>query len=201
MTLVTGIAAVIVALASLYVAWRAFQLGRHSQKRAEEVDRRELLLRVHERLATPELQRGRRLLFDIYDRRGKLTDLTQSERDEANQALAAFDIAGLYCAKGYEYMHPDELLKLWAAPLMRLKYAAEPLLAWRRELLPDVQTWPYFADLADRAEKRMRDLYTADQVDRMIMRACDREAAVSKAYREQLKAKAMRRLPGSGNTG
>ena len=140
LSIVVSIAAVAISLISLFVSRRK--------------DRRDVFLKLHEMLISPDLQNGRRVLFQLHGRAGRIDDLSPEDYAAANRALAAFDVAGLYCHK--KYVSQDEVIELWAASLTRMKYAARSFLDHRDAFWPGVPTWPYFRRLADHAEERLR---------------------------------------------
>src|SRR5437764_14734854 len=94
-------------------------------------DRRQLLIRLHERLVDAELAGGRRLLFDAV-RRGEAdwwVTMPPADRDAVNTALAFMDIFGYYAAK--KFVDERAALDLWAPAIMRAWDAAEPYVVYR----------------------------------------------------------------------
>lgn len=150
----TGAAEVEDSLAAIAVSVLAVTISLFSLLANRRKDRRDVFLKLHEQLISPELQNGRRVLFDLYARSGQVQDLSREDYTSANRALAMFDIAGLYCHK--KYVSEAEILELWAAPLVRMKYAAEPFMRHRDAFSPGVPVWPHYRRLADHAEELLR---------------------------------------------
>lgn len=118
----------------------------------KRLDRRDLTLKLHETLISPELQAGRHILFNL-DR--EVSELSPDEYRSANRALATLDVAGFYCAKGY--VNEKDFLDLWSPSLAKLKYKAAPFLAHRdAERSAGLPAWPYYRKLVDKAEMNLR---------------------------------------------
>ncbi|MEU5341445.1 hypothetical protein AB0H18_11525 [Streptomyces sp. NPDC020766] len=132
--------AVILSLISLFVSRRK--------------DQRDVFLKLHELLISPDLQNGRRVLFELHARAGRIEDLSEPDYASANRALSALDAAGLYCHK--KYVSEKEILDLWAPSLTRMKYASRSFLEHRDAFSPGIPTWPYYRRLADNAEDHLR---------------------------------------------
>jgi hypothetical protein len=96
-------------------------------------DKRDLLLRVHERLITPDQQHGRRLIYGKVARGIPPETLDEDERTAINNALTTLDAVAIYYRR--RYIRRKDLLELWALTVVRLVRAAEPFLAHRNELL------------------------------------------------------------------
>jgi hypothetical protein len=117
-----------------------------------KIDRRDLTLKLHETLVSPELQAGRRLLFNL---EREVSELSDDEYASANRALATLDVAGFYCDKGY--VNEQDILDLWAPSLAKLKHKAVPFLDQRDLERPGgIPVWPYYRNLVDRAEEDLR---------------------------------------------
>jgi hypothetical protein len=140
LSIVISSVAVIVSFISLFVSRRK--------------DKRDIFLKLHELLVSPELQNGRRVLFQLHARVGRVEDLSEADYASANRALASLDIAGLYCHK--KYVSEKEILDLWAPSLARMKYAAGPFLQHRDSFWSGIPTWPHYRRLADHAEEYLR---------------------------------------------
>ncbi|MDX3522405.1 hypothetical protein [Streptomyces scabiei] len=118
----------------------------------KRLDKRDLTLKLHETLTSPELQAGRRIIFNL-DR--EVSELGQEEYQSVNRALATLDIAGFYCAKGY--INEDDFLDLWSPSLAKLKQKALPFLEHRDAERPsDLPAWPYYRKLVDKAEDNLQ---------------------------------------------
>jgi hypothetical protein len=115
------------------------------------LDKRDLLLKLHEVLISPELQAGRRLLFNL-DR--PVSELSEADYASANRALATLDVAGYYCAK--KYVREDDFLELWDAALSKLQVKAAPFLDHRdAEKADGIPVWPHYRRIAARATARV----------------------------------------------
>jgi len=151
---VDGAAEVEDSLAAIAVSVLAVTISLFSLLANRRKDRRDVFLRLHEMLISPELQNGRRVLFDLHSRSGRVEDLSPEDYASANRALAVFDVAGLYCHK--KYVREKEFLELWDLPLVKMKYAAEPFVRHRDAFQPGTPVWPHYRRLADHAEESLR---------------------------------------------
>jgi len=140
MTIAISIAAFVVSAATFSTSyWR---------------DRRDLMLRVHERLTSMEQQRGRREIHRMGDQHKRIEDLTPDQYDKINNALAALDVMAVYYKR--KYIPREPILEFWADPVLRLMRAAEPFLTHRdQDLLGTTgrRTWPALHAFADDARK------------------------------------------------
>jgi hypothetical protein len=116
-------------------------------------DRRDLLLRVHDRMTAADQQRGRRLIYDMSTKHKRVEDLSDEDYVSINNALASLNNLGLYYRR--RYVRRKDLLELWALPVVRLLRAAEPFLAHRDELA-GTHTWPELRTFALDAEKYLQ---------------------------------------------
>jgi hypothetical protein len=73
-------------------------------------DRRDLLLRVHERLTMADQQRGRRLIYGKIAKGIPLEDLDEDERTAINNALVTLDAVAIYYRR--RYIRRADLLEL-----------------------------------------------------------------------------------------
>ena len=110
-------------------------------------DKRDLLLKVHDRLTTPDSQRGRRLIY-MREQGLQPEQMPAEEHELINGALAAFNTLGIYYHR--RYVRRRDVMDLWAAALVRLMPAAEAFLAYRGAV-PGGSTWPYMFSLAEDA--------------------------------------------------
>jgi hypothetical protein len=117
----------------------------------KRLDKRDLTLKLHETLISPDLQAGRRIIFTL-DR--EVSELSRADYESANRALATLDVAGFYCAKGY--INEEDFLDLWSPSLAKLKQKARPFLDHRDAERPtDLPVWPYYRKLVDKAEAKL----------------------------------------------
>ncbi|WEH15301.1 hypothetical protein [Streptomyces sp. VNUA24] len=141
-------------MAAIIISAIAVTLSLVSLFLSRRKDQRDNFLKLHELLISPELQNGRRVLFELYAQGSRVEDLDAADYASANRALAAFDVAGLYCHK--KYVKEGEILDLWAPSLTRTKYAAVPFIQHRDAFWSGVPTWPHYRRLADRAEEHLK---------------------------------------------
>jgi len=80
--------------------------------------------RMHETLISPEMARGRRILFQAYGR-GTLPALDEDEWDAINQSLAMYDTLGLYSRR--KIVSERLVLRGWFHPLTAIH---KPAVAW-----------------------------------------------------------------------
>jgi hypothetical protein len=106
-------------------------------------DRRDLLLRIHDRMTAADQQRGRRLIYEMSEQHRRVEDLSDDEYASINNALASLNTLGLYYRR--RYVRRKDILELWALPVVRILLAAEPFLAHRDELAgtrwPELRTF------------------------------------------------------------
>ncbi len=112
-------------------------------------DRRDLFLKLHERMVEPDLQRGRRLLFTRARTVEDVKRLREDEPgvfDDINRAVWMLDIAGMYVAKNY--VDKDDFVAEWGSVFGRAWRGAQPFLEVRIAGLPGGSPgWPYFRAL------------------------------------------------------
>jgi hypothetical protein len=116
-------------------------------------DRRDLLLRMHDRMTAADQQRGRRLIYDMSTKQRRVEDLSDDDYVSINNTLASLNNLGIYYRR--RYVRREDLLELWALPVVRLMRAAEPFLAHRDELA-GTRTWPELRTFALAAEKYLQ---------------------------------------------
>jgi hypothetical protein len=117
-------------------------------------DRRDLFLRVHERLVTTEQQESRRLIHELGEQGKRVEDYTDDERARVNNALAAFNVLGIYYKR--RYIRRKDVLEFWAVPLLRLMPSAEPYLKRRDSFGTTGQEWPELRALVDDSQRFIR---------------------------------------------
>jgi hypothetical protein len=136
--------------ASLLISLAALAFTGFSFRDRRRQDRRDLFLKVHERLLDPDLQRGRRLLFShaqTVEAVIELRDQHLEEFDLINRSLAMFDVAGMYAAKNY--IDGRDFLAEWGLSYGRCWIAADAFLQVRFGSVPggDARGWPHFRRL------------------------------------------------------
>lgn len=139
--------AVILSIAALLFSAFVFVYNRRSSKR-------ELLLRMHEQLLSPERQHGRRVLFELVERNQTPENLTVEEFRDANHALSLLGMLGfIYCKR---YIPRQDVLDLWALTTMRVVDAAEKsgFLALR-DAQNGAPIWPYLRRFVEDARQHV----------------------------------------------
>jgi hypothetical protein len=117
MSLLVSVAAMVVSLSAfLHSRWR---------------DRRDLLLRFHEQLITPERQRGRRLLYEMLEKQRSIDDLSSDEHRLINNTLSMYNLLGMYYQR--RYVRRGDVLELWAVALVRMAPASQMFLDHRAD--------------------------------------------------------------------
>jgi hypothetical protein len=109
--------------------------------------REQAFLRIHEMLITPDLQAGRKLLFE-HAERGSFPDNATDDWKMINHAVSAYNTLAMYIAHG---IIPKTLaLAHWHHPLRDVKHAAE-LFRDEREQQYDRRPFAYLDDLLEQA--------------------------------------------------
>lgn len=107
-------------------------------------DRRDLFLKMHERLVDPDLQEGRRLLYERVTSTSDAAQLRTDNKEEyqkINRALAMFDIFSMYVARGY--IDRKVALEEWGHSLGRAYKQAGPFIE-ERASVQSWTPWPHF---------------------------------------------------------
>ncbi|MET8909948.1 hypothetical protein [Micromonospora sp. NPDC004551] len=141
------------ASASLLISIAALAFTGLSYKDRRGQDRRDLFLKLHERLVEADLQRGRRLLFT----RAQTVESVQRMRDEEpdnfdliNRAVAMLDVAGLYVAR--KYVDKQDFLAEWGGVYTQAWLSADAFLTVRLgEPRDGREGWPHFRALGAEA--------------------------------------------------
>jgi hypothetical protein len=142
------------ALIPIVISCAAFAFSVFTWRERKAQDQRDLFLRIHERLVDVDLQRGRRVLFQmvqsIEDARALFQD-RREDSDLANRALAMLDMAALYVERGY--IDRDLFVQEWGFAYASILENARYFIAERasRAVRPTVRSWPHFQLLASQA--------------------------------------------------
>lgn len=174
--------AIAISFAALVVSLSTFLASRWR-------DRRDLLLRVHEHLVTPDQQRVRRLIHVMSSRRMQVEDLSDDEYVLINNALAALNVMGSYCQR--RYIRRRDVLQFWAEPVLRLMPAADAFLAHRASF-GSHRTWPELRAFAADAQQYVQRRGIDVRLD---------EAASGVDGHRNLPAGGHEELPGGGHLG
>jgi hypothetical protein len=120
---------------------------------ARRRDKRDLLLRLHDRLTTADQQRGGRLVYVMSEDGKRVQDLSGDEYELINNALASLSTLGIYYQR--RYVPRKALMELWAETVLRLMRSAEPFLA-HRDAIRRGSVWPELQMLAEESRKYVR---------------------------------------------
>jgi hypothetical protein len=147
----------LVPIISIIISCGAFTLGLYTWRERVAQDRRDLYLRLHERLLDVELQHGRRILFRQVNSSKDAANLFRDKPelyDLANMALAMLDTAALYVERGY--VDAELYMKEWGFTYKAIMEHARYFLAERieRNAAPNPQPWVHFFSFAVQATKR-----------------------------------------------
>lgn len=113
---------VAIAVAAFVVSLSTFLINRRR-------DRRDLFLRLHERLASIDQQRGRKLIHEMLRRQHKRVEDLGDDYEAINNALAMLNVACFYYVR--RYISRKDWLEIWSVPIVRAIDAAEQFLAYR----------------------------------------------------------------------
>jgi len=148
---------VAVAAAAFAVSLSTFLINRRR-------DRRDLFLRLHERLASVDQQRGRWLIHERLGRQHKRVEDLSDDYEAINNALATLNIGCFYYVR--RYISRKDWLEIWSVPIVRAIDAAQPFLAYRDALVGGARTWPemrqFAADARKYLQQRGREAELAD---------------------------------------
>lgn len=116
-------------------------------------DRRDLFLKLHERLVDPEIQLGRRVLFEqvhsVADAE-RLRNDAQESYQLINRSLAMFDILAMYVDRGY--IDKSLALEEWGHSFARTFRQAQPFIA-DRLAVQSWAAWPHLREFGVVAEE------------------------------------------------
>lgn len=137
---------------ALVVSAGALVLGAINFRRARQLDKRDLFLRMHEALLEPSVVAGRRALYELKDK-ASAAALGRQEQSLTNvyRALAMFDVLALYVENGW--IDEDTVLDEWGNSLRRSIEPAEHFIEARYETI-QWHSWPHYRDLAIKARAR-----------------------------------------------
>lgn len=128
-----------VADASVAISAAAFAVSLSTFLTNRRRDKRDLFLRVHERLAAVDQQQGRKFLYEMREQRKSVAELTKEEREVIDHALSMLNVACFYFMR--RYISRKDLKRQWALSIVRTVNAAEPYMAYR-DAQRGTQTWP-----------------------------------------------------------
>jgi|HubBroStandDraft_5_1064220.scaffolds.fasta_scaffold71487_2 hypothetical protein len=111
-------------------------------------DRRDLLLKVLDRLTTPEQQNGRRLIHQMASAGVNIDDLTSEQYTQMNNAFATLNVLSIYYQR--RYLRRKDVLALFALNVARIYRDGEAFLSHRRAFA-GITPWPELDALAEDA--------------------------------------------------
>ena len=134
----TAMASIAISIAALVVSISAFVASRYR-------DRRDLMLKIHDRLVAPDQRRGRRLIYQVREAGTAIDGLTEDQYALINNALSTLNVLGIYYER--RYVARTDVLRFFALNVVRLMPAAEAFLAHRDQVVGTV-SWPELRTLA-----------------------------------------------------
>lgn len=147
-----GLSAIAIAISFLALAFNALT---YRDRRRQE--RRDLFLKLHERLLELDLQRGRRLLFDHGKTKEQITALRRErpeEYDLINRAIGMLEVAAMYVER--KYVSKDDFLAEWGFVYGRVWEASGPFLDVRfGGVRGGDRGWPRFRKLGPEAAETL----------------------------------------------
>jgi hypothetical protein len=137
---------------ALLVSAGALLLGVVNHRRASKLHKRDLFLKLHERLIDPDVVAGRRILYTLQSK-DEAAALVYREDDmtKAYRALAMFDVLALSAESGW--VDEKTLLDEWGHSLRNSQAPAEHFIAARYETVR-WHSWPHYQALAEKARTR-----------------------------------------------
>jgi hypothetical protein len=117
-------------------------------------DRRDLFLRLYERLVSVDQQRGRWLIHERLGRQHKRVQDLGDDYEAINNALAMLNIGCYYYL--HRYISRKDWLEIWSVPIVRAINAAEPFLVHRNALVGGARAWPEMRQFAADARRYLQ---------------------------------------------
>jgi hypothetical protein len=136
---------------SIVISFAAFALSVFTWRERRQNDRRDLFLKVHERLIDLDLQRGRRILGLSVHTPEDAWELLHDRPDDyelVSRALSMLDVAALYVERGF--IDRSLFVAEWGDVYSGLQKASAMLVAQRahRSSTYSTWSWPHFQRLA-----------------------------------------------------
>jgi hypothetical protein len=129
---------VVISAAALGISLSTFVISRYR-------DRRDLLLKVLDRLTTPDQQAGRRLIHQMASTSPNIDDLTTEQYTLINNTFAILNILGIYYQR--RYLRRKDVLAFFALNVARVYSDGQAFLSHRRSFA-GVTPWPELDGLA-----------------------------------------------------
>jgi hypothetical protein len=148
-----------VSFVALVISTIALAFGIFTWRDRKRQDMRDLFLQLHERLHDVQLQRGRRILYQVRseDDAGDLFHHRPDDYDLANKALWMLDIAALYAEQ--DYVDRELFMQEWGFVYATIVEHGRHFIneRVRRTALSAKFAWPHFQSLAGQAVDRSSD--------------------------------------------
>lgn len=139
-----------IATISIIVSICAFSISVINWRERRAVDKRDLFLKVHERLLDLDLQHGRRILTrEVKSREDVrlLIDKRYADYEVVSRSLSMLDFAALYAEKNY--LDRKLFIQEWGYVYAELKRYFDILISERTNEDPAyAQSWPHFQSFA-----------------------------------------------------
>jgi hypothetical protein len=136
----------VISLTALFLSAFVFLHNRWASKR-------DLLLKIHEQLLASDRQHGRRVLFELLERGGKVTDLSAGDFLAVNHALASLDLMSFLFVK--RYIPRADAIALWGLTGTRLFRAAmETDFLALRDKQHGADIWPYLRQFVEYVDQK-----------------------------------------------
>lgn len=116
-----------------------------------KINRRDLLLNMHQEMISSENQKGRGILIRLAKENLEIADLSEEDREAVNHALAQIDVLGYYCKM--KYIKESDVLDLWQSSFRSIEPKAEEF-AKILDQEKDMRVWPHGRELLDKARMR-----------------------------------------------
>jgi hypothetical protein len=156
---IISVASAAAAFVSGLVAFSAYRFGKRTHeettRQAEQLNKRDLFLSLHERLCGTEQIRGRRVIREEGNSLRRVQRLRRyggGDVRAAIGALAMLDTLGLYVELGYVEEGP--VMAEWGPVLVELRGPARYFLETGR--VNGRSPWPHYQSLADEAHRSLR---------------------------------------------
>lgn len=121
----------------------------YTVRTARSSQRRDAFMRIHETLLQPEIQEGRRLLFEVKEQKD-IPGSSTVEYQKINRSLAMYDTLGHYIEGGF--VERKHALEIWHHSIRDLRQPAEIFISFRAASHRSNWTpWPYLRHLFDDA--------------------------------------------------
>lgn len=141
----------ITAVISIFLSSAALVLSLFTWRESRSKDRRDLYLRLYERLIDHDLMRGRRILSDQIHSAKDVDDLLSrrySDYEAVSRSLSMLDLAALYVDKGY--VDKAMFISEWGPVYLGLRHKFLILTTARAKTDETyLRSWPHFRQLAD----------------------------------------------------